>query len=136
MARSNWKRMGETISERMTDSRHYGDIKEKTLRLFSSSIHVRILCQGSRHDQQKEIGQEDEVESSTLSRGGVVSGASQVRGYLIVLANPISLAVQVTPHSTRVPMKCLGIAVHPLPLGECQDSIPSVMPGWREHVPP
>jgi hypothetical protein len=25
--------------------------------------------------------------------------------------------VQVTPHPARVPMKCIGIAIHPLPLG-------------------
>jgi hypothetical protein len=33
-------------------------------------------------------------------------------------AEQLCLAAEVTPHQARVPMKCIGNAVHPLPLGE------------------
>ena len=43
---------------------------------------------------------------------------SQVRGYFVMFAHLMPLVAQLTPHPARVPMKCIGIADHPLPKGE------------------
>ena len=40
-----WKRIRETVSKRMTDGRHHRYVKQRTLRHFSFSTHVGILCQ-------------------------------------------------------------------------------------------
>jgi hypothetical protein len=57
--------------------------------------------------------------SQLLSLGErVVNGVSLMRGHSSVLAHLIPARVQLTPHPARVPMKCIGIAVHPLPKGE------------------
>ncbi len=43
--------------------------------------------------------------------------------YLVMLAIRLLSSEQVTPHPARVPMKCIGIAVHPFPLGEGKSRI-------------
>jgi len=40
-------------------------------------------------------------------------------------AQQLCLATEVTPHPARVPMKCIGNAVHPLPVGEGWVSTPA-----------
>ena len=63
----------------------------------------------------------------------VASGASQVRGYFVGPSDPSwacnrPLPVRTLPLPSRVPMKCIGIAIHPLPLGEGKDrATPSLM---------
>ena len=46
---------------------------------------------------------------------GVTSLCSPIRSFL---------SAQPTPHPSRVPMKCIGIAGHPLPKGEGEQLIP------------
>jgi hypothetical protein len=66
-----------------------------------------------------------EVGNPTLSLAErVASRASRVRGYLVWL-DPVTPPRRATDTSPgRVPMKCIRIAVHPLPLGEGKDPIP------------
>ena len=51
---------------------------------------------------------------------GVTSLCSPIRSFL---------SAQPTPHPSRVPMKCIGIAGHPLPKGEGGDPAGAGEPG-------
>ena len=45
------------------------------------------------------------------------------------------LALQLTPHPARVPMKCIGIVGHPLPLGEGLEFLHSPLSPLGERGP-
>jgi hypothetical protein len=73
-----------------------------------------------------------EVRNLALSLGErVASVASQVRGYLVMSAHPIAPRRASDPSPGPRRLVKAPVAVHPLPLGEGKDPIPSLSPRER-----